>query len=87
MFHAMNLHILVKQNQRNAQISYIISIIAPTCFSLCDHPQGAHRVHQCCHVQSPIHTYLQYNVKTEHCVMAQTPPDYHAVHTPTHWAH
>jgi hypothetical protein len=24
--------------------------------------QGGHRVHQCCHVQSPIHMYLQYDV-------------------------
>jgi hypothetical protein len=26
---------------------------------LSDHPQGAHRVHQCCLVRSPIYKYLQ----------------------------
>jgi hypothetical protein len=33
--------------------------------------QGAYRVHQCCYVQSPIHMCLQYDVKTEHHVMAK----------------
>jgi hypothetical protein len=60
----LSTHFSTSQNQQNAQISYIISIIAPTCFGLYDHPQGAH-------VQSPIHIYLQYDVKTEHCVMVK----------------
>ena len=29
------------------------------------------RVHQCCDVQSPIHIYLKYDIKTEHRVMAK----------------
>ena len=70
----------------------LYSIIAPTYFDLYDRLQGAHRVYHCCHVQSPIHVYLQeYDVKTQHHVMAkklkfvtmftQSPTDYHAVHT------